>query len=64
MLMLQSGTKFEMPVCKQTTKLISLLSVIPVKHQYIKKFLGLRLSEICDMKNSKTETHWECQTLA
>ena len=27
-----------------------------------KKCLGLRLSEICDIKKSKTETHWECQT--
>ena len=27
-----------------------------------KKCLGLRLFEICDIKNSKTETHWECQT--
>ena len=27
-----------------------------------KKCLGLRLSEIHDNKNSKTETHWECQT--
>ena len=27
-----------------------------------KKRLGLRLFEICDIKNSKTETHWECQT--
>ena len=27
-----------------------------------KKCLGLRLSEIRDMKNSKTETHWESQT--
>ena len=27
-----------------------------------KKFLALRLSEIQDNKNSKTETHWECQT--
>ena len=27
-----------------------------------KKCLGLRLSGICDIKNSKTETYWECQT--
>ena len=27
-----------------------------------KKCLRLRLSEICDIKNSKTETQWECQT--
>ena len=27
-----------------------------------KKCLWLRLSEIHDIKNSKTETHWECQT--
>ena len=27
-----------------------------------KKCLGLRLSEIRDIKNSKTETYWECQT--
>ena len=27
-----------------------------------KKYLGLRLPEICDIKNSKTEAHWECQT--
>ena len=27
-----------------------------------KKCLGLRLSEIHDNKNSKTETHWGCQT--
>ena len=27
-----------------------------------KKCLELRLSEICDIKISKTETHWECQT--
>ena len=27
-----------------------------------KKCLGLRLSEICDIKNSKTEAHWECKT--
>ena len=26
-----------------------------------KKCLGLILSEICDIKNSKTETDWECQ---
>ena len=30
--------------------------------QIHKKCVGLRLSEICDIKNSKTETHWECQT--
>ena len=27
-----------------------------------KKCLGLKLSEICNIKNSKTETQWECQT--
>ena len=28
----------------------------------LKKCLGLRLTEICDIKNFKTETHLECQT--
>ena len=27
-----------------------------------KKCSGLRLSEICDIKNSKRGTYWECQT--
>ena len=37
------------------------MSVKPVKHQY-KKCLGLRLPEICDIKNSKTEIYRECKT--
>ena len=38
------------------------MSVKPVKHAYIKKCLELRFPEICDIKNCKTETYWECQT--
>ena len=48
MLMLQSGTKSAMCASKQTTR--------------IDKSLGLRLSEIRDIKNSKMETHCERQT--
>ena len=33
-----------------------------IKRNKIDKSLGLRLSEIRDIKNSKMETHCECQT--
>ena len=52
--MLQSGTKSAMSAMSFFCKTCQ----VPIN----KKCLGLKLSEICDIKNSKTETHWEHQT--
>ena len=50
-------------VCKKTNNKIEKKSFVCKTYQtpIHKKSLGLRLSEICDIKNSKTETYWECQ---
>ena len=49
---------------KQQNRYISLLSVASKTCQTPthKKCLQLRLFEIRDIKNFKTETHWECKT--
>ena len=57
MLILQSGTKCA--VCKKANSKID-KSFLCKTCTY--KCLGLRLSEIRDIKNSKTETCRECQT--
>ena len=50
-------------VCKKANNKIDKSFVCKTCHTPIhKKCLGLRLSEIHDIKNSKTETYWDCQT--
>ena len=50
-------------VCKKTNSKIDKSFVCKICQTPIhKKCLGLRLSEIRDIKNSKTETYWQCQT--
>ena len=50
-------------VCKKANNKIDKSFVCKTCQTSIhKKCLGLRLSEIRDIKNSKPETYWECQT--
>ena len=49
-------------VCKKTSKIDKSFVCKTCQTPIHKKRLGLRLSEIRDIKNSKTGIYWECQT--